>query len=283
MAERLAPQVAELPPPPSGGPRRVVATMGTVVGIDVRDVHVPDAAIEAAIDWLADVDTRFSPYRATSEVSRLARGAIELDDASPDLRFVLTRCEALRVETGGFFDVRGPGLRGGLDPSGYVKGWAVEEAAHILEAAGARNYAINAGGDVVLRGRPGPDRAWIVGIRHPLEVDQIVARLAIEPGPGHWAVATSGLYERGDHIVSPRTGRRPEGLLSLTVAGPSLALADAYATAAFAMGGDGLAWLAGRPDYAGYAIDSDLRPSWTGPFEALLAAARDEVGAGAQG
>ena len=248
--------------------------MGTVVGIDVRDPLVSDAAVDAAIDWLADIDARFSPYRATSEVSRLGRGEIELDDASPDVRFVLTRCEALRVETGGFFDVRGPGLRGGLDPSGYVKGWAVEEAAHILEAAGARNYTINAGGDVILRGRPAPDRAWIVGIRHPLEVDQVVARLAIEPGLGHWAVATSGLYERGEHIVSPPTGRRPEGLLSMTVAGPSLALADAYATAAFAMGGDGLAWLAARPDYAGYAIDCDLRPSWTLPFETLLAAAR---------
>jgi len=279
MVERPARDDPAAPLRPVAGPRRIVATMGTVVGIDVRDPGVAEAAVDAAIAWLADVDARFSPYRATSEISRLARAEIGLDDVAPDVRFVLTRCEALRVESDGFFDVRGPGLLGGLDPSGYVKGWAVEEAAQILEAAGARNYAINAGGDVVLRGSPEPGRPWLVGIRHPLEADQVVARLAIEPGPGRWAVATSGLYERGDHIVVPGSGRRPEGILSMTVAGPSLARADAYATAAFAMGPAGLAWIAGRPDYAAYAIDGDLRPSWTLPFERLLAAARDEVAA----
>ena len=50
------------------------------------------------------------------------------------------------------------------------------------------------------------------------------------------AVATSGAYERGAHIVDPHTGRPPRGVLSVTVVGPDLATADAYATAAFAMG-----------------------------------------------
>jgi len=236
------------------------------------------AAIGAAGAWLVEVDRRFSPYRPASEVSRLARGELLAEDCDPAVRFVLTRCEALRIETGGFFDVRAAGLRGGLDPSGYVKGWAVEEAAFILEAAGARNYAINAGGDVVLRGQPEAGRSWVVGIRHPVEADQIAVRLAFGPGTGRQAVATSGLYERDGHIVNPRTGAVPDTLLSMTVVGPSLALADAYATAAFAMGHDGLRWLATRPGYAGYAIDRDLRPSWNAALEPLLAAARGEPG-----
>ena len=96
--------------------------------------------------------------RGSARIGRRARSAALVEarstlDACPaDVRFVLTRCEALRLESEGFFDIRGPGLMGGLDPSGYVKGWAVEEAAYILEAAGARNYAINAGGDVIMRG-----------------------------------------------------------------------------------------------------------------------------------
>ena len=152
--------------------------MGTVIGIDVRDPDVPDSAVDDAVAWLTDVDARFSPYRAGSEISRLARAEIGTDDCAPDVRFVLTRCEALRLESAGFFDIRGAGLIGGLDPSGFVKGWSVEEAAFILEAAGARNYAINAGGDVILRGRrsrgpePGPSCRPSRG------------------GPGSWASAT---------------------------------------------------------------------------------------------
>jgi FAD:protein FMN transferase len=267
----------------AGGRRpRIVATMGTVIGIDVRDPAVPEAAIDEAVAWLTDVDARFSPYRPGSEISRLARGEVAAEDCAADVRFVLTRCEALRQESDGFFDIHGPGLLGGLDPSGYVKGWAVEEAAFILEAAGARNYAINAGGDVVLRGEPEPEsepgRAWVVGIRHPLEIDQVVARLSFGPATDRRAVATSGLYERGDHILDPHTGQVPGELLSATVVGPSLALADAYATTVFAMGAAGLPWLARRPGYGGYVIDARQRPSWTADVDELLAAGRETVG-----
>ncbi len=259
---------------------RIVATMGTVIGIDLRDPEVASSALDDAETWLIDVDARFSPFRSGSEVSRLARGEITPEECAPDVRFVLTRCEALRLDSQGFFDIRAAGLRGGLDPSGYVKGWAVEEAAFILEAAGARNYAINAGGDVIVRGEPEPGRPWVVGIRHPLERDQVVARLAFPPSSNRSAVATSGEYERGRHIVDPHTGRAPDGWLSLTVTGPSLGFADAYATTAFAMGPAGLAWLAGRPGYAGYAIDSELRPSWTAGFDPLLGAALAMTGSG---
>ena len=277
-----------MPDPGSGKRPRIVATMGTVIGIDVRDPAVPESAIDQAVAWLTDVDLRFSPYRAASEISCLARGEVTPEDCSPDVRFVLTRCEALRTESDGFFDIRGPGLLGGLDPSGYVKGWAVEEAAFILEAAGARNYAINAGGDVILRGEPEPGpgsepgravgRPWVVGIRHPLEIDQVIARLAFEAATDRRAVATSGLYERGDHILDPHTGLAPAGLLSATVVGPSLALADAYATTVFAMGAAGLPWLARRPGYGGYVIDDNERPSWTADVDDLLAAGREAVG-----
>lgn len=260
---------------------RILATMGTVIGLDLRDPDLPEATVEAALAWLIDIDARFSPYRPGSQISRLARGEVAPEDCPPDVRFVLTRCEALRLESDGHFDIRAAHLRGGLDPSGYVKGWALEEAAHILEAGGARNYALNAGGDVLLRGSPESGRPWLVGIRHPLEPDQVVARLSFDLGTERRAVATSGLYERPGHIVNPRTGTVPMELLSMTVVGPSLALADACATAAFAMGADGLRWLATRAGYAGYAIDRELRPSWNAGFEPFLAAARREAGPGA--
>jgi len=136
-----------------------------------------------------------------------------------------------------------------------VKGWAVDGAAARLAAAGATGFCINAGGDVVAYGRPAPGRRWRVGIRHPDDLERVAAVLAVED----LAVATSGEYERGAHILDPHTGRPPEGLLSVTVVGPDLATADAYATAAFAMGADGPEWTATLDGYDALCITSDRR------------------------
>jgi FAD:protein FMN transferase len=174
--------------------------------------------------WLRWVDATFSTYRPDSEISRLDRG--ELGDPHPLVREVLDRCEELRVETGGLFDVRAGGR---LDPSGYVKGWAVERAA----AFGRGRFLIDAGGDIVLRGR------WRVGIRHPYQPGRLAAAITV----ADCAVATSGAYERGPHILDPRTGRPAAGLASVTVLGRDLGTADAYATAAFASGDP--RWIAG--------------------------------------
>ena len=73
------------------------------------------------------------------------------------------------------------------------------------------------------------------------------------------AVATSGEYEQRGHILDHHTGRPPIGLLSVTVVGPDLGNADAYATAAFAMGADGPDWTATLPGYDAMCITSDHR------------------------
>jgi thiamine biosynthesis lipoprotein len=216
----------------------VEAIMGMDVAIDVRDDHAP-AALEPAFAWLRWVDATFSTYRPGSEVSRLNRGELRVRDAHPLVREVLDRCAALHAETGGAFDARAP-LPGGLDPSGLVKGWAVDRAVALLVGAGARNLCVDAGGDVRVLGAPRPGAAWRVGIRHPRDRDRLAAVLELTDA----AVATSGAYERGPHIVDPRTGRPPSGVLAVTVVGPDLATADAYATAAYAMGAAGPAWTA---------------------------------------
>jgi thiamine biosynthesis lipoprotein len=233
--------------------------MGTVVSVDVRDRAVERAVVEDVFDLLRDVDRRFSPFKPDSEVSALIRGDLDPDEASPDLRAVLDLCEMLRRQTDGFFDATGHRPDGRPDPTGVVKGWSIERAARLLEAAGACDFTINAGGDVIARGSPEPGRGWRVGIRHPLIADRVAGVLAIHDG----AVATSGAYERGQHIVDPHSGLRPVGLLSVSVYGPDLAIADAYATAAFAMGTAGPAWVARQPGYGAYAITSDERVVWT--------------------
>jgi thiamine biosynthesis lipoprotein len=234
--------------------------MGMPILLDVRDDEQDAAAIARMWDWLRWVDETFSTYKDDSEISRLGRGELALEDADPEVRTVLDRCEQLRAETRGYFDVRAAG--DGLDPSGLVKGWAVGRAAALLDAAGLVNYALNAGGDIVLSGRPVPELRWRVGIQHPTVKDKVAA--VVEAN--ELAVATSGAYERGQHVLDPHTGRPPSGVLSVTITGPDLATADAYATAAFAMGEAGPRWSARLAGYEAMTILADETVLFTGRF-----------------
>jgi len=245
---------------------RLERAMGIPVGIDVRDGDVDAAAVDRAFAHLRAVDAAFSPYRAASAVSRIARGALDPCDAPPEVRAVLARCERLRAATGGRFDVHATGR---LDPSGFVKGWAVDGAVAILRAAGARDLCVHAGGDVRVCGERAPGRPWRVGVQHPFVRDRVAA--VLEAPAAGLAVATSGVYERGAHIVDPLTGAPPSGVLSVTVAGPHLGTADAFATAAFAMGSDGPAWTASLRGYEALTILEGGRVLSTAGMAALRA------------
>jgi thiamine biosynthesis lipoprotein len=242
--------------------RHVEEVMGTVVSIELADDLPPDrltALVESTCAWLHEVDARFSTYRDDSEVCRFRRGEIVLADCSGDFRHVLDRCSDLWRDTGGYFDAHGGGE---YDPSGYVKGWSVEVASQRLADAGSVRHYIGAGGDIRMRGSGPGGRPWRVGVRHPWEADQLAWVLSVTEG----AVATSGTYERGAHVWNPLTGKPAAGLRSVTVVGPDLAVADAYATAALAMGENGLAWLAQRIDegYESAAVTDDGR-AFTSP------------------
>lgn len=203
--------------------------MGMPVSLDVRTL-LPEREVAAlmkeAFAWLRWVDETFSTYKPDSQISRLARG--EDVKTAPEVEEVLVRCRALQAQTGGFFSAYAGGA---LDPSGYVKGWAVERLSRALAAAGAVDHCVNAGGDVRVRGSAGPGQPWRIGIRDPRRNAVCKVLFAHDLG-----VATSGAYERGAHIVDPHTGRPGAGLSSVTVTGPDLALADAYATAIYAAG-----------------------------------------------
>lgn len=242
---------------------RVEHIMGMPIVLDVRD-DVEDEVAERAFDWLRWVDATFSTYKPDSEISRLNRGELALEDAHPDVRDVLDRCEELRVETRGYFDMRAP-MPGAIDPSGLVKGWSVDRAADLLDDAGIRNYGISAGGDMRVRGRAVPDACWRIGIQHPLLRDRVAAVVEATD----LAVATSGAYARGDHVVNPHTESPPSGVLSVTVCGPDLGTADAFATAAFAMGAVGPHWTARLPrGFEAMTILADETVLSTGGFPA---------------
>lgn len=239
----------------------VEQVMGTVVTFDVRGVRLPEEVLADAVGWLHDVDAEFSTYRRDSPVCRFGRGEIPRSATSDRLRWVIDRCELLREETGGFFDAYATGR---FDPSALVKGWAVQRAADGLRAAGVDRFCITAGGDVAARGRSG-DPPWRIGVRHPHHAQAVAGVIEAD---GDIAVATSGLYERGDHIVDPRSGLAPTDVLSVTVVGPDLGLADAYATAAFAMGPEGAEWTLGLDGYESMTILENARVLTTPGFPA---------------
>jgi thiamine biosynthesis lipoprotein len=204
------------------------------------------------------VDEVFSTYRQDSQISRLARGELTVAECDPEVAEVLDLCaEAERLSEGWFSTT----YEGQLDPTGLVKGWSTERVARLLAAAGASGVSVNGGGDVQLCGVPGPQRPWRVGVADPLRPGSLAAVVSAA-GADELAVATSGTAERGAHIVDPRTGKSAvTDLVAVTVVGPRLTWADAWATAAFAMGSrQALDWLESLPD-----------------VEALLITAGDEV------
>jgi thiamine biosynthesis lipoprotein len=266
----------------------VEQVMGLPVSIHVRGPRARDAqvadAVRAAFRLLHEADARFSTYRPDSEVCRIDRGELSPAEASPDLREVLALADRAREATGGLFDVRLPGPDGGsrFDPSGIVKGWAAARAGELLTRALAElphaqqptTFCLNAGGDVVVGGRPDPadptdlaDLADLAGPADPADRACGSWRIGIDdPGrPGllgyveraHGAVATSGSAARGEHVVDPRTGRPATALLAVTVTGPSLLWADVLATAAFVRGPDAVEWIRRFPGYAALAVRPD--------------------------
>ena len=250
--------------------------MGTVVSLDLTD-DMPATRLESLAEgvfvWLHEVDERFSPFKEDSEVSTFGQpGAV----GSALLRSVLDRCAALWTETDGWFDVFATGQ---LDPCGYVKGWAVQVACDRLRAHGAGNFCLNAGGDVRTAGGPSQGRGWRIGIRHPWLVDQVCCLIE----GTELAVATSGVYERGGHVLDPFTGQPAGGLRSVTVVAAGrpadLGTTDAYATAALAMGERGIGWLTRLDGYAWAVVADDGRLVTSPGFETLAEAGNDPLAA----
>lgn len=227
--------------------RRVEHVMGTAVSLLVQADADLDAAMDDAIAWLHEVDDRFTTYRPDSEWLRYCAGQIAPGDLHPDIRHVLERTDELARTTDGAFRIDADPNRC-ADPAAYVKGWAVQRAADILVAAGASAVCVNGGGDVAAWRIHG---AWRVGIQDPFDATRVLAVVEIDCG----AVATSGSYERGDHVFDPRTGNAAHGLASVTVVGPDLGMADAYATATFALGRDAPDLLRDLDGYGAFLVD----------------------------
>jgi len=232
----------------------VEEVMGTVVSIAVYGELSSSAAVtevmQEACRELHRLDAMFSTWKPESPMSRLRRGDLAWREAPAEVDEVLARCAEAKRVSNGWFDPWA--MPGGVDPTGMVKGWALEQAMSVLRQGGVTAAMVNAGGDVATHGQLSPGERWRVGIRHPWRPQSLAC--TVEVGS---AIATSGTYERGAHLFDPFAGRPAARAASATVVGPDLAMADALATA-LAIGGDHvLRLVAALEGYEAYLIRTD--------------------------
>ncbi len=235
--------------------------MGMPITVEIVDVSAKKENFEKVFSYLKYVDGKFSTYKEESEISKINRKELDEKNWSTDMREVFSLSEKTNKESDGYFDIKTP--EGKYDPSGLVKGWAIWNAAKIICNAGLRNFYVEAGGDIQTSGNNEKETPWSVGIRNPCNKKEIVKVIAIS-GEG---VATSGVYERGEHIYNPKTGGSvPKGVTSITVIGKNIYEADRFATAAFAMGAEGINFIERLNGFEGYMINDKGIATMTSGF-----------------
>jgi thiamine biosynthesis lipoprotein len=244
---------------------------GTAVTFDLRAPEFGsgyDAILADAVGYLHQVDAWFSTYRVDSPITMLRNGLIEQTRTPAVVQQVLTACQRAKQLTRGAFDPWA--VRGGVDPSGYVKGWAAGQVADRLVRAGVPNVAVNAAGDIACRGGQSPGEPWAIGILNPANTQEVVEVVRV----GNGAIATSGLYARGAHIINPRTATTEVFYDSATIIGPDAGLADALATAVLITGPEAAAWFTELPAWSVYLI-KDGRAFFFGPAFAAHGGAQE--------
>jgi thiamine biosynthesis lipoprotein len=227
--------------------------MGTTASVHINDEISNQESMNLVTEVqneLERIEALFSVFRPSSEISRINTGELHLLDTSSDVLEVMDKCSWLEQVSGSAFSVRRSRSDVEIDPSGFVKGWAAERASQLLIERGLRHFYVGIGGDISAVGGLTDNDPWQFGIADPRDPSMFAATVDIVDG----AVATSGSAERGHHIWDPRRGESPRHFLSVTVVGPSVMWADAYATTVFVMGEEGREWLQQFDGYSMFSI-----------------------------
>jgi thiamine biosynthesis lipoprotein len=216
---------------------RLNASAGRFVAVDASTLTVLQRARELARKTDGLFDITFAPAAALWESgANVAPDARKIEQALGVMGYQHVQLAAGKAR------IRRPGTQ--ISLNGIAKGWAVDEAVKALRAAGHRHFVLRAGGDLFASGTRG-DRPWIVAIRDPRDKTETFAELPIEDA----AFSTSGDYERGKHIIDPRTAKPADASRSATVKSADCTTAEALTKALFILGKDGLDTL--LPRFAG--------------------------------
>lgn len=234
--------------------------MGMPISVVIEDESANEEAFRAVHDYFVYVDDTYSPYKQGSEVTKINKG-LPKAEWSKEMKTIMRLCRQTKRQTDGYFDAY---YNERFDPSGLVKGWSIANAARLLRKRGLKNFYVEAGGDIQVGGSNGDGQPWSVGIRNPFNNSEIVKVVRVTNA----GVATSGTYLRGQHIYNPfEHDAKITDIASLTVIGPDIYDADRFATAAFAMGRDGIRFIESLEGHEGYMITADQQATMTSGFE----------------
>ena len=232
--------------------------MGMPITVEIVDEATADD-LNTVFIYLEQIDKKYSPYKKDSELSKINAGLAK-KYWSKEMTAVMRLCEETKRLTKGYFNIQNNDK---IDTSGLVKGWAIYNSYKLLKKRGLKNFYIEAGGDIQVLGENSDNRPWAVGIRNPFNIDEIIKVIKVK----NKGVATSGTYIRGDHIYNPNSNNKEVNTVkSLTVIGPNIYEADRFATAAFAMGQQGIGFIESLDGFEGYMVDDKKTATLTSGF-----------------
>ena len=225
--------------------------MGMPITIKTPHRDIVRPAFTKVFEFFRHVDEKYSPFIDTSDVAKINKQTLNESDYSPELLEIAHWANRTNHETNGYFNVWHNDI---FDPSGIVKGWAIQKASEIMSEY-TRDFYIEAGGDIQVSGVNDKQQPWRIGVRNPFNRDENIRVVALD----NHAIATSGTAIRGQHIYDPVSSKDLTDIVSLTVIAPKIIDADRMATAAFAMGRSGIEFIEKLADYEGYMVDSNKR------------------------
>lgn len=235
--------------------------MGMPITLKAVDAPAVSRVFEKIFRFFERIDRRYSPFIVSSDVSRINKHELPAADYSVELQEILYYAEKTKLETNGYFDVWHGGI---FDPSGIVKGWAIQKASELMLGE-IGNFYIDAGGDIQAMGVNDEHQPWRIGIRNPFNRSENIAVVAL----GSHAVATSGTAIRGQHIYNPLSDQPITDVVSISVIAQDIIDADRIATAAFAMGRSGIEFIENAPGYEAFLVTSDRRVTATSGWHAF--------------
>lgn len=199
---------------------------------------------------LLRLEDKFSAFKASSLVCRYQEGDLA-PMADPEFQEVYTAVNAGRIETDGFFD---PYYAGIYDPTGFVKGWAIEKTFKsflrpLLNHVYIESVSLNGAGDMQFETAVTSDFTWRIGVENPDDLSQLVARFDMATG----SIATSGLAKREAHLAI----KGEQDLKQVTIVGTSLSWTDIWATAGFSAGRTEFDRLIARERLSGLYVTAD--------------------------
>lgn len=192
--------------------------MGTPVIIEIRSEEASQKLFDEVFDYFKYIDEKFSTYKDTSEITLINQNKIKEADWSHDMQEIFRLAKETKKISYGYFNIMNP--KGMYDPSGIVKGWAIQNASNILKNHGIKNFYVEAGGDTQVYGKNEENTPWYIGIQNPFSEKREVVKAVYLSDNG---IATSGTYVRGQHIYNPHhREKKIEDIVSLSVIGPNI-------------------------------------------------------------